>query len=102
MFARRSYRIHIAERLVLAAIALRQLDDPVVVLIAVVVICHIADVSRAASAAERGLERRLDAGPDLDARAVRGVRHADVVDVDILDDVKLLDILAKRPDTDTY
>ncbi len=42
-----------------------------------------------------------DTGPDLDAGSVRGIRHGDVVDVNVLDNVYLTLILAETADGDS-
>jgi hypothetical protein len=39
-------------------------------------------------------------GHTLDARTIGGIGHGGVVNVDVLYDIKLLDVLAQRPDRD--
>lgn len=65
------------------------------------VIRHVPHAAKPAAAVEQVLERRLHAGPDLDAGSVAGVGHGDVVDVQVLDDIRLALVLAEGTDADT-
>lgn len=82
------------------AVALVHLDGPVVVVVIVLLVGDVLDVAGATAAAERGGLVRVDAGPDLDARPVARVGHAVVEDVDVLDNVVLLHVLAEGADRD--
>lgn len=62
-------------------------------------ISHVADPALpAADLTPRRVGR--DAGPNLYASSVRSIRHGDVVDIDILDDVYLPLVLAETADRD--
>ena len=95
-----TYRELVAQSLVLLPVALRDGDGPVVVLVVKRVVRHVPHPAQAAAAVEVVLEVRLDARPHLDARAVAGVAHGDVVDVQILDNVGLALVLAEGADAD--
>lgn len=91
----------VAQRQVLLAVALRHLDRVVDVVDRHGVVGDVADAASASAALEVAGESGGRAGPDLDARAVGGVGHGNVVDVDVLHDVDLTDVLAKGADRDT-
>ena len=64
------------------------------------VVSHVGDLARSASALQITRQCRCSAGPDLDARTVRGVGHGDVGDVNVLDDVDFAGVLAERANRD--
>jgi hypothetical protein len=94
-------RIQFAERLVRLAIALVDLDRPVVVDALVSLVRDVLHVSGTAPAGQDGLELRVHSGPDLDPGGVAGIGHRVVVDVYVLDDIVFFDVLAQRSDRDT-
>lgn len=95
-----TYWEQFTEGLVGLAVALVHLDRPVVVVVVVLLVGDVLDVAGATAAAEGGGLVRVDAGPDLDAGSVARVGHAVVEDVDVLDNVVLVHVLAKGPDRD--
>lgn len=64
------------------------------------IIRHILHMAPPATALQVTTQRRLRPRPHLDARAVRGGGHADVIHVYILYNIILARILSQRPDTD--
>ena len=89
-----------AEGEVLLAVALRHFDGVVDVADGHGVVGDVADGAEAASALQVARQRRLVSRPDFDAGAVGRVRHADVVDVDVGDEVGFARVLAEGSDGD--
>lgn len=58
-------------------------------------------MARATSTLEITGQSARSAGPDLDTGTIRGVRHADVGNVDVLHNVDLSDVLSERANGDT-
>ncbi|CAH0053699.1 unnamed protein product [Clonostachys solani] len=85
---------------VLLSIALIDLDGAIVVDVAESVIRDIAYVSRAAATSKTRLEISLRPGPDLESGAIGSIAQSDIVDVQILNDVEILGVLAQRADRD--
>lgn len=56
--------------------------------------------AQSASTIQVVLEVRLDAGPHLDASTIAGVAHRNVVDVEVLNNVRLALVLTQRADAD--
>lgn len=94
------HRILIAEGQVFLPVALGQFNGPVVVGVEKSIVGHVVYIARAAAAVEIALEIRVNARPHLDARAIGGIGHGGIVNVDVLYDIKLLDVLAQRPNRD--
>lgn len=92
--------ILVAEGEVLLTVALSDLDGVVDVGDGHGVVGDVVDGAEAAAALEVAGQGRRGARPHLDAGAVAGVGHADVVDVDVLDIVDLAGVLAQRADRD--
>lgn len=90
----------LAERQVLLPVALRDLDGVVDVVDGEVLVGDVADAAGAAAALEVAGHGRGGVGPDFDARAVRGVVHADVGGHDVLDDIEGAWVLPQRADGD--
>jgi hypothetical protein len=84
----------IAQRNILLPIALRDFDGVVDVRKHHGVVGDVLDGAQAAASLEVAGECGCGAGPDFDAGAVRGVGHADVVDVYVLDVVDFSRVLA--------
>lgn len=72
----------------------------IIVLVVELFISHVPNPALAATDLAPGSVGR-DTGPDLYAGSVRGIRHGDVVDVNVLDNVNLPLVLAKRADGDS-
>ena len=90
----------IAERQVLLAIALRNLDGVVHIRHRQSVVRDVVDATQATASLEITRERRGRARPDLDARQVTRVEHGDVVHEDVLDDIRFAGVLAEGSDAD--
>lgn len=100
-WATTTYRKLVAERLVLLAVALRNGNGVVVVIVEEAVVCNVPHPSKTSTAVEQALEFRLDTRPDLDPGAVACVGHGNVVDVEVLHNVRLSLVLTERADTDS-
>ena len=90
----------VASSQVLLAIALGDFNGVVDIVDAHGIVGDVVDAALATAALEVAGEGCGRAWPDFDASAVAGVGHGDVVDEDILDNVSLCGVLAKRADTD--
>lgn len=90
----KTHRKLVANRLVLLPIALRDRDSPVVVIVIKSVIRHVPHTTQTTTSIQQVLECCLDTGPDLDAGRITSVSHGDVVDVQVLDNVRLPFVLA--------
>lgn len=64
------------------------------------VISHVPHTTQTTTSIQQVLECGLDTGPDLDPSCVTGISHGDVVDVQVLDNVRLSFVLAERSDAD--
>lgn len=64
------------------------------------VIRHVAHAAQPTATVQEVLERCLNAGPNFDAGRITSVSHGDVVDVQVLDNVRLALVLAERADAD--
>lgn len=93
-------RVLQAERQVLLAVALVDLDGVVDVVDHHAAIGDVADAAVATAALQVARERRGRVGPHLDSRAVGRVVHRHVAHPDVLDDVVRAGVLAQRPDAD--
>lgn len=97
---RQTDRKLVANRLILLPITLRDSDSPIIVIMVKRIIRYIPHTTQPTTAIQEVLERRLDAGPDLDAGSITSVGHGDVVDVQVLDNVRLALVLAEGADAD--
>lgn len=90
----------VAQRDILLAVALRDFNRVVDVRDLHGIVCDVSHCACAAATLEVAGECGGRTGPDFDAGAVRGVGHADVVDVDVLDVVYFAHVLAEGADRD--
>jgi len=91
----------VAKSQVLLTVALSNLNRVVDVGNSHAVIRNVLNGTTATSALQIAGESRRSTRPDLDTRTVRSIRHADVVHVDVLDDINFAGVLAQRTDTNT-
>lgn len=99
-FRQGTYWELVAKSLVLLSITLCDGNGVVVVLMVKTIIRHVPDPSKATTSVQKALELGFDTGPNLDPRTVAGIRHGDVVDVQILHNIGLTLVLAEGADTD--
>lgn len=88
----------VAKCLVLLPIALRDRDSAIVILMVEHVVRNVFDVAQTAATVEVFLEVGLDTGPNFDASPIRGVGHGYVVNVQVLDNVGHVCVLAEGTD----
>lgn len=88
----------VAKCLILLTIALSDRNRIVVVLVVETIIRDILDASETTSSVQKALELGLDAGPNLDSGAIAGIRHGNVVNVQILHNIGLALVLAEGAD----
>jgi hypothetical protein len=88
-----------AKSQVLLSVALRDLNRVVHVVNLHAVIGDVPHATQTTSALEIAGHGGQSTGPDLDARTIRGVGHANVVDVNVLDVVDCAGVLAEGTDT---
>lgn len=90
----------VAERKILLAVALSDLDGVVDVVDEHAIVGDVVDATGASATLEVTGESSGCSRPDLDASAVRGVLHCDVGHEDVLDNIGLAFVLAERADAD--
>ena len=88
----------VAERDILLAIALCNFNGVVDIGELHCVIGDVLDRAASTAALQVAGEGGRSARPDFDACAIRGVGHADVEDIDVLDDVNFPGVLAETAD----
>jgi len=91
----------IAKSQVLLAVALSNLNRVVDVRNGHAVVRNVLDSTTTASTLKITGESGRSARPDLDTRTVGSIRHADVVHIDVLDDINFAGVLAQRTNTNT-
>jgi hypothetical protein len=91
----------VAKRQVLLAIALSNLNGVIDVRQNHAVIGDVLDSTGSASTLEVAGEGGRSTGPDLDTRTVGSIGHANVVHVDVLDDIDFASVLAQATNADT-
>jgi len=91
----------VAKRQVLLTVALSNLNRVVDVGNSHAVVRNVLDSTAATSTLQVARESGRSTRPDLDARTVRRIRHADVVHVNVLNDIHFAGVLAQRTDTNT-
>lgn len=89
-----------AQRDVALTVALRNLNRIVDIVDEHAVKGNVVDLARAAASLQVARQGRGRVWPDLDARGIRGVVHADVGDVDVRHNVVFAHVLAERTDRD--
>lgn len=101
MQTRETYRKLIAKSLVLLAVTLSDGDSVVIVLVVETIICNVSHAAKTTSSVQQTLKSSLNTGPHLDTSTVTGVGHGDVVDIQVLHDIRLAFVLTQRTNTDT-
>ena len=96
-----TYRKLVAKSLVLLTVALSDGDRIVVVLVVELIISYVPHTSKASATVQVVLEKAFNTGPHLDSGSVTGIRHGNVVDVQVLHNIDFALVLAQRADTDT-
>ena len=91
----------VAKSQVLLTVALSNLNRVVDVGNGHAVIRNVLDSTTTASTLQVARESRRSTRPNLDTRTVRSIRHADVVHVDVLNDIHFAGVLAQRTNTNT-
>lgn len=100
-FGQGTYWELIAKCLILLAVALSDGNGVIVVLMVETIVRHVPNPSETTSSIEEALELGLDTGPNLDSRAIAGIRHGNVVDVQILHNIGLALVLTEGADTNS-
>jgi hypothetical protein len=88
------------QRLVLLPIALRNRNGAIIVHVTKQIIRHVSHAAQPSATVQERLETRLDTRPNLDPRPVARVGETDVVDVQILHNIRLIGVLTKGTNAD--
>jgi len=91
----------IAKCQILLAVALSNLNRVVDIRNSHAVVCNVLNSTATASTLQVTRESGRSTRPDLDTRTVGSIRHADVVHVNVLDDINFAGVLAQRTNADT-